>query len=301
MKTPFRRRLVLFVVCLRPVCLGSRAFFRVLQVFISMLITENKLRKIINESIDRVLSEDSRNGGRHKPPFDYKHPANQVKLGYDKNLRYGDDWAKNGGNFMVVRNGHEYYVSRNTSVSLYAFAKNNSGEWCVLANQRGHGSTKGMYNVTCGFVDMARDGKPEETLEQAACRETFEENGVKVDPSKLVMMGVNSKGRNINASFYTVIEDRTVEQMPTSTSNAEGNEVLDSRWIPLSQVPNFKFAFNQNAKIEAISRKALGDYDVADNSRLNTLIAMLQRRLGNDQESQFLLKQIITGLENKKG
>jgi 8-oxo-dGTP pyrophosphatase MutT (NUDIX family) len=144
---------------------------------------------------------------------------------------------------------------------------------------------------------MAANGKPEETLEQAACRETFEENGVKVNPEGLVMLGVNSRGTNINASFYTVIEDRTVEQMPTSVSNAEQDEVLSSRWIPLSEVKNVKFAFNQNEKIEAISRKALGDYDVQGSNRINTLIAMLQRRLGADQESQYLLKQIISGLK----
>lgn len=266
-----------------------------------MQINDRKLRNIIRESIDSTILEGrgNRNGGSHsdKLPFDPKHPSNKVQLGYDKNLRYGDDWVKNGGNFMVTRNGREYYVSRNTSVSLYAFAKDKNGQWYVLANQRGHGHSKGLYNVTCGFVDMAANGKPEETLEQAACRETFEENGVKVNPEGLVMLGVNSRGTNINASFYTVIEDRTVEQMPTSVSNAEQDEVLSSRWIPLSEVKNFKFAFNQNEKIEAISRKALGDYDVQGSNRIDTLIAMLQRRLGADQESQYLLKQIISGLK----
>ena len=258
----------------------------------------NKLENIIKESIKKVFTEaDGKHS--HKPhlPFDPKDPANRVELGYDKNLRYGKDFVNNGGNFMVVRNGRKYYVSRSTSVSLYAFAKNQNGEWCVLANQRGKGSSRGLYNVTCGFVDMAPNGKPEETLEMGACRESFEENGVKIDPSKLVMMGVNSHNTNINAAFYTVIEDRLVEQMPTSTANAEKGEVLDSRWIPLSEVSKYKFAYNQNAKIDGIARKALGDYDNPDNNRINTLIAMLKRKLGNDQEAQHLLNQIITGLQ----
>lgn len=263
-----------------------------------MHIDDKKINRIISESIQKVIGEDSHSGnGGKQPSFDRHHPANKVKLGYDKNLRYGDDWVKNGGNFMVMRNGREYYVSRNTSVSLYAFAKDINGQWYVLANQRGQGAAKGFYNVTCGFVDMARDGKPEETLEQAACRETYEENGVKINPNNLVMLGVNSHGRNINASFYTVVEDRTIEQMPTSIANSEKNEVMDTRWIALSDVPKYRFAFNQNAKIAAISRKALGDYDQPDNNRINTLIAMLKRKLGNDQEGQYLLNQIIKGLQ----
>lgn len=260
-----------------------------------MLVEDYKLHNMIAKAINEVMSE----AGHNKLPFDPKHPANQVQLGYDKNLRYGNDFINKGGNFMVVRNGRKYYVSRSTSVSLYAFAKNKNGEWCVLANQRGHGSSKGLFNVTCGFVDMSPQGKPEETLEQAACRESFEENGVKIDPSTLVMMGVNSHNTNINASFYAVITDRIVEQMPTSISNAEAGEVLKSLWIPLSNVDKFKFAYNQNAKIPAIARKALGDYDNPDNNRLNTLVAMLKQRLGNDQESQYLLSQIIKNYESQ--
>lgn len=244
--------------------------------------------EIVKKEIRRVLNE-----GRNKQYFDKKHPANKVELGYDKNLRYGDDFAKNGGNFMVKRNGREYYVSRSTSVSLYAFAKDQNGEWYVLANQRGVGHSKGLYNVTCGFLDMALDNKPQETLEMAACRETYEENGVKINPNNLVMMGVNSKGFNINASFYTVIEDRTIEQMPTSTANSEPGEVMDSRWIPLSEVANYKFAFNQNAKIPAIAKKALGDYSNPDNDRLGVLVSMLRNKLGSDKDAQYLLTQIL--------
>ena len=89
-----------------------------------MHIDDKKINRIISESIQKVIGEDSRSGnGGKQPSFDRHHPANKVKLGYDKNLRYGDDWVKNGGNFMVMRNGREYYVSRNTSVSLYTFAK----------------------------------------------------------------------------------------------------------------------------------------------------------------------------------
>jgi 8-oxo-dGTP pyrophosphatase MutT (NUDIX family) len=263
-----------------------------------IILKESDLRQLVNESINRVLNEA--HGHHHNQGFDPKHRANSVKLGYDPNLRYGDDFVKNGGNFMVVRNGRQYYVSRNTSVSLYAFARDSKGQWCILANERGKGGGRGLYNVTCGFVDMAPNGKPEETLEQAACREAFEENGVKIDPSKLVMMGVNSKNTNINASFYTVIPDRTIEQMPTSTAGAEGGEVLDTRWIPLSEVNKYKFAFNQNAKIPAIAKKALGNYEVEGDKRVETLIALLKNKIGNDQEGQYLLSQIIKELTKKK-
>ena len=263
-----------------------------------MAISEQHLNRLISNSIAKVILSEN---AKWKGGFDPHHPANRIELGYDKNLRYGTDWQQNGGNFMVRRNGHDYYVSRNTSVSLYAFAKDTNGEWYILANQRGRGSSKGLYNVTCGFVDMAANGRPEETLEQAACREAFEENGVRINPTGLVMLGVNSRNRNINASFYTVIEDRTIEQMPTSISHSEPGETTDSRWIPLSEVDQYDFAFNQNQKIHTIALKALGDYQNNGGSdRIGTLIAMLRKRLGDDQESQYLLKQIVQGLSAEK-
>ena len=122
------------------------------------------------------------------------------------------------------------------------------------------------------------------------------ENGVKINPSRLVMLGVNSKNTNINVSFYAVIEDRTTEQMKTSTANAESGEVLQSLWIPLSDLQNYRFAYNQNTKIPAIASKAIGDFSGNGGIRLNNLVAMLRNRLGSDQESQHLLTQILSEL-----
>lgn len=242
----------------------------------------DRVKTIVENQVRRVLLEASKT-------YDPNHPANKVNLVYDKNTRYGDDFSKNGGNFPVKRGNKTYYVSRSSSVSLFAYAQDRNGNWYVLANKRGQGHNKGLFNVVRGYVDLAPEGKPQETLEQAACREAFEENGVKINPSKLVMIRVNSAGSTINTSFYTVIDDRTVEQMPTSTKNAEKGEVLESRWIPLAEIDKYSFAFNDDAKIKGVANMAIGnDQDMESN-----LLAQLRQKIGDNQEAQQLLNQLI--------
>ena len=138
---------------------------------------------------------------------------------------------------------------------------------------------------------MAKSGEPEETLEMAACREAYEENGVKINPRGLILNNINSQGHNVHHTYYTVISDRTIEQMPVNTSGSEKNEVLDARWIPLSDLDKFNFAFNQASKIKAIAKKAIGD---SDNNSLNSLFIALKNHIGADQEGQQILDKIIS-------
>ena len=83
--------------------------------------------------------------------------------------------------------------------------------------------------------------------------------------------------------------------MPCSNANSEEGESVDPSWIPLSELKNHRFAFNQNEKIMGIAEKVLGDTD----DREKKLIAMLKRRLGADQESQYLFDQIINIFKSK--
>jgi hypothetical protein len=50
----------------------------------------------------------------------------------------------------------------------------------------------------------------------------------------------------------------------------------------------------------AIAKKALGNYEVEGDKRVETLIALLKNKIGNDQEGQYLLSQIIKELTKKE-
>jgi 8-oxo-dGTP pyrophosphatase MutT (NUDIX family) len=86
--------------------------------------------------------------------------------------------------------GKTLWSGRYCAVAAFAFCKI-KGEWCVLANQRGEGTPdfQGYWNCPCGFLDM-------EKAEEACSREAFEETGVKIDPSKWALFGVEQT-RNI--------------------------------------------------------------------------------------------------------
>ena len=261
-----------------------------------MKLTETELRQHIKESIKKGLQEAHRN----RLPYDPRDPNNIVSLEYDPNTKFGDEWAKTKNNFAVRRGGQVFYVSRNTSMSIYAFCKNKNDEWCVLAVKRGpkaHGGN-GLFAVPGGYLDMAhtigKNGmKQYETLEMGIAREVYEETGVKIDIHRISQYSTNSNNKDINVCF-TAIVDGTTDQYPTSTANCEVGEIDVAAWIPFSKLNNLKWAYNQEHKIPAIARTVLGNYDNPDDDKIETIIAQLRQEIGQNQRGQWLLKQLIT-------
>lgn len=151
----------------------------------------------------------------------------KVELVNDPKVRSGKEWAEKGGNFPIKRNGKIYYVSRSVSVSLYAFCQDKWGNWCVLANQRGPGCTsgKGQWNVPAGFLDY------NETAEEAAVRETFEETGVEIPINLVKPMGTNTSSENVRFRFSCVLPG-LISDYPTTDENCEPGEVSAIAWIP---------------------------------------------------------------------
>ena len=84
-------------------------------------------------------------------------------------------------NFSIEHEGKIYWISRSMAVVCFVFAYID-GRWCVLANQRGEGTPdfQGYWNAPCGYLDY------NETLEQAAIREVYEETGVKLTEAKFL-------------------------------------------------------------------------------------------------------------------
>ena len=121
-----------------------------------------------------------------------------------------------------------YYVSRSCAAEAVVLCKKD-GVWHVLANKRGPGcfNNVGLWNVPSGYVDA------DETCEQTAVRETFEETGVSIYERNLTLYCLDSvpTGRqNIVAVYYTVLN---CEELPrTSDEYSEEGEISEIKWIP---------------------------------------------------------------------
>lgn len=140
-------------------------------------------------------------------------------------------------NFSFKHDGQTFWYSRSMAVSLFVFTFKD-GEVHLLANKRGKGTPdfQGYWNASCGYLDF------NETLSQAAARESLEEVGLKLHPNELIEMQINSavteNRQNVTQRFMTFIPyERFTEDM-FSTSLSEKNEVEKIEWIPASKIFN---------------------------------------------------------------
>lgn len=102
----------------------------------------------------------------------------------------------------------------------------------VLLIERGHEPFKGFWALPGGYIDM------EETLEQSARRELFEETGLKIttlhqwkaygDP------GRDPRGRTITVVFYGFVP-------PEESSVAGGDDASKAAWFSIKQLPPLAF------------------------------------------------------------
>lgn len=151
-------------------------------------------------------------------------------------------------NFMFEHNGKQYWYSRSMTAVNFVFCRNKNYEWCILANQRGPSapSCVGLWNVPCGYLDH------NESITEAACRETKEETGVKVEEYQLNFWKLKTspdKGKqNMNCQFYVVLDGIT-DLYPVSDQFNEPGETSDIKWIPITEVDKYNFAFNQKPAI----------------------------------------------------
>jgi len=136
----------------------------------------------------------------------------------------------------------------------------------VLISKRGTGAAdfQGLWNIPAGYLDY------DETTSQAMVREVWEETNIdlysilsmKDEKNNYVVQdyitrewGTNSDISNNrqNISFrygiYFVMDD-FINKIHLSDKNSEPNEIGDIKWIPLSKIDDYKFAFNHDALIK---------------------------------------------------
>lgn len=146
-------------------------------------------------------------------------------------------------NFPFVYRGKELWYSRSVAVIHFTFAKNMASNWCILANKRGSGTPdyQGYWNCPCGYLDF------NETGEEAAQRETFEETNLYVKKNNIKFCGIDTspKSNRQNVSIrYCSILDENCESFILNDDSSEKNEVDEIKWIELSKIDEYNWAFN---------------------------------------------------------
>ena len=141
----------------------------------------------------------------------------------------------------------------------------------VLISKRGSGAAdyQGLWNIPAGYLDY------DETTSEAMVREVWEETNInlysilnmKEDKNNYVVQdyitnewGTNSDITNNrqNVSFrfgiYFVM-DNFINKLTLSDKNSEPNEIGEIKWIPLSKIDNYQFAFGHDNLIKEFVRK----------------------------------------------
>jgi 8-oxo-dGTP pyrophosphatase MutT (NUDIX family) len=153
-------------------------------------------------------------------------------------------------NFPTVVDGKTYWISRSVAVVGFVFARVNK-QLCILANKRGEGTPdfQGKWNVPCGYLDY------DETGEEGCVREIFEETGVKLNPTDMKFIQVNtdpvnSNRQNVSLRYRTYLSEEFAKNITFTNKNSESNEVDDIKWIPIRDIDNYEWAFNHNELIK---------------------------------------------------
>lgn len=152
--------------------------------------------------------------------------------------------------------GREHWISRSIAAVVAIVAKDKHGDEYILAVQRGKGTPDpeyvGKYCMPCGYLDY------DETIAQAAQREVKEETGLTfpITDFKLVTINDNPLGdKRQNVTFrYLVKSDTLINELELlfTTKNSEKDEVSSIRFIKLSNIGLYEWAFNHETLIKEI-------------------------------------------------
>lgn len=165
-------------------------------------------------------------------------------------------------NFPILYGGKEYWISRAIAVVVKLIAFDKNGDSYILAVQRGEGTPDpefvGSWCLPCGYLDY------NETTKEAACRELKEETGITISPQELTLVYISDepesdKRQNVTFRFRCTssLSKELLEQFLTDKFS-ETKEVSGIRFIHISELDNYKWAFNHNKLIknyEEIYRK----------------------------------------------
>ena len=169
------------------------------------------------------------------------------------------------------------WFSRSVAASMFLFARNEQGRWCVLANKRGPGCPDfvGCWCAPCGYCEFN-----DESMAHRACIETFEETGVKIDPATLTLFDFDdspdANHQNITFHYYKKFGKKFPKWIPDwlqkyldpdsprttdfklSRNLCEENEVDAIKWIPIKKIDDYQWAFGHKELILKIFNSLKG-------------------------------------------
>jgi 8-oxo-dGTP diphosphatase len=157
-------------------------------------------------------------------------------------------------NFEFEHNGEKLWYSRSLACNIGVFRINND-EYEVLACKRGQGCefNKGLWNIPGGFIDF------NENAAQCAVRELFEETGIKISEKKVKFYKLSTNPRGVrqtmNASHYAFFDKEETLNWVFTTEFSENEETEEIKWIPMSELKNYKWTNNQTSLINSMCEK----------------------------------------------
>ena len=159
-------------------------------------------------------------------------------------------------NFPVIYGGKEYWISRAIAVVVKIVANDVYGNKYILAVQRGKGTPDpefvGAWCMPCGYLDF------DETIKEAARRETFEETGLKFAIEDFTLVNINDEpdsDKRQNVTFRFIVNSPIpIEGLNQILTNrySEKDEVSNIKFILISELDNYKWAFNHKKLIKEI-------------------------------------------------
>lgn len=151
------------------------------------------------------------------------------------------------------------WFSRSIASALFAYCKDEEGDWCVLASERGAEAAdfRGRWNCPCGYLDF------NERVDECAQRECFEETGVQIPLSEIHFIGyeddpIKANRQNVTFRFGAFLEGAVTSDFKFSKEGNEGEEVGDIKWIKVKDIDNYEWAFNHDTRIKEIFDKRCG-------------------------------------------
>ena len=154
-------------------------------------------------------------------------------------------------NFPVNVEGREFWISRSVAVVpvviINSIKENNT---YVIANKRGKGvpNEAGKWNVPCGYLDW------DETVEEAAEREIFEETGYIIPAIKFKVYGLNSNPKeyhqNVSIRMWAFLLVNSLNDLKKGKpTGGEKNEVEEVKLIPIADIGKYDWAFGHDKRI----------------------------------------------------
>lgn len=150
---------------------------------------------------------------------------------------------------IILSDGRKVAIDRSVGVVLLAYIIKENSIY-ILCNKRGKRTSeyKESWNLPSGYLDWDESG------EEAAQRECFEECGIKV-PLELIRESEHSTKPTENRQniIFRYIAKLPIEffNHKLTSDNSEEDEVVNIKWIKLDDIEKYNFAWKQ---IETIKR-----------------------------------------------